>query len=692
MLADPGTIQPEKPPVLTGEPSTPHELRILDSELTSLSIQPSDETRSAELAAEGATIFIYSSDLQFQAGIEAVAGDRYAVTAVSEWATLIELVESGQCRIMLLDTDSLRGKFESRVAQLQAASSQSVIMIAAEREKAASLMELLWQHRIHRLVIKPLGKGETRILMESAVVRYRQLRDDPLHVPDAPDDQRSPAARWAAKVRPKNFQLLATYASLAVAVTLFIGLGVVWYGDPIGDAVVVDVPGSAVITPEPVIEVSPQDNFISEQLTLAHQAMLDGRVATPAGESALDYFSAIVTVDATHDEATAQLEDIFSLLFGQAESALLENSIGRATISLDHVRRVQPENSRLEFLDRQIERARLQSLDQTELAELEVPSALPVVAALPSLSELASLLTVAEIRLQNGQLIVPAGDSALDYLRRAEVLLPGDPNVVETRTVLAEAISVTVRASIDSDALLDAEQRIAIARDLGAENEPLLQLEAELAALRAATALQLALAEQASLLANAAERLQQEQYLSPDEDSAFYYLTALRSLDAEYPGLAESWQSLGDGVAANAAAAVGAGEWESAQTWLAGLARMDGDPAIVATLSRNLEEARRQEQYLLEPAAPSEMTLIASEPLEYPEEALESAIQGTVDLEFVVDLQGNVGAVSVVAAEPTGVFEQAAIQFVSSYQYEPFVLDQRAYERILGLRVRFALE
>ena len=39
-----------------------------------------------------------------------------------------------------------------------------------------------------------------------------------------------------------------------------------------------------------------------------------------------------------------------------------------------------------------------------------------------------------------------------------------------------------------------------------------------------------------------------------------------------------------------------------------------------------------------------------------------------------------------------GEFEQAALDAVSSYRYEPYVLDGQAYERLLAVRVRFALQ
>lgn len=66
----------------------------------------------------------------------------------------------------------------------------------------------------------------------------------------------------------------------------------------------------------------------------------------------------------------------------------------------------------------------------------------------------------------------------------------------------------------------------------------------------------------------------------------------------------------------------------------------------------------------------------------YPREALEQRVEGYVELELTVTPEGRVGEVSVLASEPPGVFEAAALDAVSRWRYpadaerEPFTLTE----------------
>ncbi|MFL2547213.1 MAG: TonB family protein [Candidatus Rariloculaceae bacterium] len=63
-----------------------------------------------------------------------------------------------------------------------------------------------------------------------------------------------------------------------------------------------------------------------------------------------------------------------------------------------------------------------------------------------------------------------------------------------------------------------------------------------------------------------------------------------------------------------------------------------------------------------------------------------------VDLEFILSRDGNVTEISATAAEPAGEFEEAAMEALSTYRFEPFELDGRIYERRVRFRMRFALQ
>jgi len=73
----------------------------------------------------------------------------------------------------------------------------------------------------------------------------------------------------------------------------------------------------------------------------------------------------------------------------------------------------------------------------------------------------------------------------------------------------------------------------------------------------------------------------------------------------------------------------------------------------------------------------------------YPPEALSQGISGTVDLEFTVTPAGDVSDITVKAAEPSGVFEQAAIAALSHSRYRPVQRDGVAIAQRARVRLRF---
>ena len=67
--------------------------------------------------------------------------------------------------------------------------------------------------------------------------------------------------------------------------------------------------------------------------------------------------------------------------------------------------------------------------------------------------------------------------------------------------------------------------------------------------------------------------------------------------------------------------------------------------------------------------------LIGAGPLRYPPKAKRYKYIGQVIVKFGLDEAGNVTDPYVVASEPPGVFERAALQHIKSYQYQPPVLN-----------------
>jgi len=62
---------------------------------------------------------------------------------------------------------------------------------------------------------------------------------------------------------------------------------------------------------------------------------------------------------------------------------------------------------------------------------------------------------------------------------------------------------------------------------------------------------------------------------------------------------------------------------------------------------------------------------IKSDPPAYPRGALATGIEGSVNLEFSIDPNGNVVDPRVIQATPPGVFDAAALDALSKWKYQP---------------------
>jgi TonB family protein len=624
------------------------------------------------LAASGATLFVLATDAALVTTVRRAA-DQHPLFVVETWPELMEAVESGRCGIALIDAAVLGARVAHGVAALAAYADRLVTLVATDRTSAQEYVGFLSDGRIHRLVMKPLAIGATRLLIESSTARRLQLREEPAN-DDAPGVAAAPRRfrqwRWPA----------AAAAAVVVLLAVAMAAGQLGWWDRFGrlgaKEPVASKPAATVPTTEAV--PSPAD-VLADHRAKAALARQEGRLAEPADDNALAHYFAILAMAPTDQEARAGVSAVVDALFTRAEEALLADSLEAAAAALDHVRRVDPASSRLAFLDAQLARA----LAALAAAPPQANAAPPPVAASPT--ELDSALSLATTRLRRGQLLNPAGDSAKAYLDRAAGLERDDPRVAALRTDLAAALIAAARLVFDSD-VAAAANLATEARRLGVESAALTALESDVGA---ALAREGQLAER---LDAARGRVQSGALFAPAGDSALDYLTALQTDAPDLAGLAAAWETFRDVGALAIQGTIASGEWAAADAQLAGLARAPGGAAVAAPLAADLAAARLQATYLATPAQASVLTLERATPAVYPPDALARGTEGWVDLEYVVDRSGQPRNVVVLQASPRSLFDAAALAAVSQYRYVPFQREGRLYERRLQVRVRFQLQ
>jgi periplasmic protein TonB len=620
----------------------------------------------------GAAIYVLSRDHEFVATVRRVSGAHHAIVIVDAWQQLLEAVNESRCAIALIDMEATGGPLDRRLAELGRGSTPPVVVAAAAIKQAPEPMQALTERKIHRLLIKPASLGNTRMVLEAAITRSQQLRHARTGGPLAE------APRAAAPPSPprRGVKLLAAGAAFALLVII---AGLLSFTSR--DVSPVTVPREAPVTGDIVRAgptSAPRPDPFAEQLAWADSALEVGLLAEPPHDNALEGYATILALDPDHARARAGLAATVGMLFTQVENALLDDSLELAATTLEQVRRVQPDHTRLAFLDTQLEKARAAAADP--VADPASPAVAP--------SEVQRLLALSQDRIRRGQLIAPDRDNATAFYRRAAALDRGNPAVLDAQATLRAALVASAEQSLAAGDVEPVEPLIMALQSLGTATSILADLDRRLSAVT----VELQQERQAATLAAGLERLAQGQLVAPETENATFYLASLMSDNIGHPGLPEFRQALTEALAASIRVAVAEGELSEARLTLAALQRIDADSALVDALRRGLDIAQVQAEFLATAIPAAELALVATRTPTYPATALRNNIEGWVDLEFIVDQQGEPRDIAVTAAEPEETFERAATAAVARYRFQPFVMDGVTYERRARVRVRFALQ
>jgi protein TonB len=648
------------------------------------------------LAADGASVYVLTNDESLLATVQQAGGEQFPVYHAESWQVLTEAIKGRRCGIALLDVDAVHGDLTERLDELAKLTRVLVTLLASERQRAEDLIHLLSERKIHRLLIKPPTAGITRLLLESSISRYIELRQRPML---AEERIRGGAGRFAAW---PSWLLAGALVAAVVAAVAFSGLvrPVGSGGGPAVPQVMRSVQPVEPVEPAPgpesaltlPLESEPFDSpQVSVSTAFATAEDPAGPAVLPAAEIVepplIEPSAAVTAAEPAGASADVDIDGLFTA----AEQALIAEDLDAAADSLASIEALEPESSRLAFLKAQHERATArreadeEPADDAETARAS-PQPVAVTAAPPS--ELSSLVSIARARLAQDQVLSPPGDSALDYLKRARTLDPAAPSVIALGEQVGAAVVAAAQFEIDEINLDRAEALFAEAQALGVADEQLMGLELSLVYARDT----LARAEENRMVALAQARLREGHLYVPEPDSALAHLLALERLNPDHPGLAPAFDALEAEISSEVEAALAAADWDRAEAGIGALERAGaavGDPSVLAG---KLEFGRNQQAFLAAAAPASELNVLEFEPPIYPDRALTRGIQGWVDLEFIVDTEGLPREVAVTGAEPEGEFENAALRAVSAYVYEPFERDARRYERRVSLRVRFALE
>ena len=474
-------------------------------------------------------------------------------------------------------------------------------------------------------------------------------------------------------------------------------------------APVASAPGQGATTPAASVHAAKSpadaDEKVDALMEKAQQAMLDRHFIDPAAGSALSLYREVLVLKPDNGEARQGLQRLSEILIARVQSALDDRKFDVALQFLETARSIDPNDSRLVALDEKIASLRAELGPAQILAALNAQNfdratqlideaartkALPA-AKLAQLRdevhrrrdefEVARLLKLADTRLQQDHVIEPHNDSAVYYLDQAKQAgAAGAALQVQTQEVL-KRLTQMAHAAIQQHNFSDADRIVAELHGVGATQAAVGSLQRELNSARAPQTPQKP--EQPQYLELAQSRLAQGKLTDPENDSALFFVTQLRAADPKNSGLAQISAALESQILDRARASLDSGDVDKADSLAQKAGSLGASPDLDA-MNDKIRQKRTGGGMLQMPE--QSLTRINKLDVEYPERALQSNVEGWVELAYTVGTDGAVSKIKVLNATPPRTFESSATRAVSRLRYQPVIQGGKAIP--VGTQVR----
>jgi TonB family protein len=177
--------------------------------------------------------------------------------------------------------------------------------------------------------------------------------------------------------------------------------------------------------------------------------------------------------------------------------------------------------------------------------------------------------------------------------------------------------------------------------------------------------------------------------LTPTERSAKHYAAVLSRTDPEHELTLRARELLSAELLSRAAQSIEALDPEAAGIWI------DEAEALLGGGDASVQKARAaltEQLIAMEAAKPvpaSALKMVTYVAPVYPSRALDRNLQGWVDVEFTVGIDGRTRNVAVTDASHETFFQREATEAVSKWQFEPRIFMGRAIEQSSYTRIRF---
>jgi TonB family protein len=558
-------------------------------------------------------VVVLTSDAGLLATLREAAGPEHAIWHAPSADTAVDLLVGGRCSILIADLGALRGDAAALLDRLHVQFPELILMATGRRDEEHSVAMLVSDQRIYRFLHKPVSPARANLFLSAATRRYNELRNA------VPIDLIT-----GKHIAPRS-NTAAIVVTLVVLLSAAAG-GAFWWQsrkEPV-----------PVAPPPRAVGTLTQEEQVADYLARGEMALATDRLVDPRGNNAVEYFRAVLALQADNVNAHTGLERVGMKLEGRVLEALQARDPARGATALGTLQHAVPEYARLDEL-----RAELLTLSRSSHSPISIaPPPEPVKRPPARTAEAAA---------------APAARSTTPQAA------PPKPQVA---TPTPEAQAPAPRAAAPAAAT---------------------------AAPAAATA---ASDPSAGELDNVARLRGRGILLEPPGNNAYEQLLALRT---KYPysiGVRTEQQQLATAFLDRTRTALAAGDVATASAFLS---RVDTlVPNMAATRSLQTQLATLQQQRVFESQVVQAKTLkrVREVPPVYPSAAERQNLSGWVDVEFTVAPDGSTQDLVVRGAEPQRLFDQAAIDAVKRWRFEPIMRDGKAVAQRAAIRIRFELK
>jgi TonB family protein len=180
--------------------------------------------------------------------------------------------------------------------------------------------------------------------------------------------------------------------------------------------------------------------------------------------------------------------------------------------------------------------------------------------------------------------------------------------------------------------------------------------------------------------------------LEPPGDNAYEQLLALREKHPDSNEIRTEQQQLAFAFLERSRTALAARDIDTAQSLLSRVDSLVPNMSATKALQAQLATAQQQRAFETSVVQAKGLKRLREVPPTYPREAERLGIRGWVDVEFTIAPDGSSQDVVVRNSEPQRTFDQAAVDAVKRWRFEPVVRDGAPVAQRAAMRIRFELK